>query len=377
MKNIDIDCCNLYGRRTGVGRYLSNVLSQWAIQGKIGVNLYFKDELSGDSFCHYSGFNCYVVKNRFIKKNQIWTNIFLYLNLLRSNSDIYFTPNYTFPVFPLKKRKVVTIFDISYISNPEWYPVDQRLALRYNTSNTVRTADQIITGSFATKNEIIKYYNVNPGKIQVVHLGVDPALTGDLDTLRYDAKLKLRNKYKLKSKVVLFVGLLMNRRNIDVTISAIGKLNKKHKNTVSLVIIGKDHSYPKTDFQNIIHQSSMASNTLMLDYVSDADLRDFYRGSDCFVCASTCEGFNITPLEAMQLGVPVVSSKCSSLPEVVGTAAEFIDEPTNAESQASSIERVLFNEVYAFELERKGYLQAKKFSWERCADETYSAISPE
>jgi glycosyltransferase involved in cell wall biosynthesis len=375
MKKIDIDCCNLYKKRTGVGRYLSNLLNVWMVNSVKNINLYYKNELSGDFFNNYEGYKNIIVPHGIIKKNQYWTNIKLYSKLLNSDSEIYFTPNYTIPALPIHQKKVVTIFDISYISNPEWFPMDQRLALNLLTGHTIRNSSLILTGSNATKNEILKYYNLDEKKIKVTALGVDYNLRDALNISKNQAREILSKKYKINEKVILFVGLLMNRRNIDVTIRALNKINRKNNNSVSFVIIGKDHTFPKINFERIIESENQIKNIVKLTYISDDELKLFYRLSDCFICASSCEGFNITPLEAMYLGVPVVTSRMSSLPEVVGSAACFMENPQNIDSQVDSISKVLFDTEYALELISKGNERAKLFSWEKCANETLFHIN--
>ena len=197
MKKIDIDCCNLYKKRTGVGRYISNLLNIWSTSGVNNLNLYYKDELSGDIFNKYEGYKNIVVPQGFIKKNQYWTNVKLYSRLLNSDSEIYFTPNYTIPALPIKQKKVVTIFDISYISNPEWFPIDQRVALNILTGHTIRKSSLILTGSNATKNEILKYYDIEENKIKVTALGVDYKLKDALNISKNEAREILSKKYKL------------------------------------------------------------------------------------------------------------------------------------------------------------------------------------
>lgn len=102
---------------------------------------------------------------------------------------------------------------------------------------------------------------------------------------------------------------------------------------------------------------------------SDAKLASCYRYAAAFVYPSLYEGFGIPPLEAMSLDCPVVCSNTSSIPEVVGNAAEYFD-PLDVESIREALERVLNSEERQDELIRYGQLRRTQFSWERCADDT-------
>ena len=99
-----------------------------------------------------------------------------------------------------------------------------------------------------------------------------------------------------------------------------------------------------------------------------------YKAANVFMCISLYEGFNITPLEALGLGVPVICSNVSSLPEVVGDAAYMLEDPRDPVEMASAIEKVLFDDELSKSLIEKGRVQASQFSWQRCAKETMDIL---
>lgn len=164
----------LEGKRTGVGRYFANVLREWSKDKKQhNFDLYFKDEISNDNFLSANNFSSTLVPSlNSINIGPVWENFFL-PRALNKDADIYFSPLYTLPIFQKTCKQVVTIFDISYIAHPEWFPLRNRISLQLLTGPTVKQADMILTGSEATKLEIIKYYDVNPDKIKVTNLGVE------------------------------------------------------------------------------------------------------------------------------------------------------------------------------------------------------------
>ena len=367
----------LEGRRTGVGRYLSNLLRIWGSEYKSHhYHIYFRNELSDDPFLEENNVSATLVPNsKLFDLGPVWENLYLPHALRKNkNAEVYFSPLYTLPVYPLKCKQVVTIFDISYVAHPEWFPKKQLASINTLTGPTVRKADVILTGSEATKKEIIKYFDVKDEKIHVTNLGVDKKFVDLGKRSSKELEASVRNKYQLSGKVVLFVGLIMNRRNLPALMEAVSNIIKKTGETITLVVIGKNHTYPYFDIDELAAQHNMTENFRWVIYTSDEEIFGFYKSADVFVCSSLYEGFNITPLEALFLNVPVICSNLSSLPEVVGDAAYYLEDPRDPKEMADAIETVLFDTNLQEELIKKGNNQAKKFSWERCASETINII---
>ena len=177
--NMMINARCLEGKRTGVGRYLANLLDIWSANNSgNNYDLYFRNGISDDDFLDRDGVSSIVVPNsKIFDLGPVWEDIYLPRALNKDkDADVYFSPTYTLPMHPLKCKKVVTIFDISYIAHPEWFPFKNRISLQLLTGSTVKKADVILTGSEATKQEILKYYNVDENKIFVTNLGVDKEL---------------------------------------------------------------------------------------------------------------------------------------------------------------------------------------------------------
>mgnify|MGYP006144367021 FL=1 len=369
---------NLEGKRTGVGRYLANILEVWSkdLTEKNEFDIYFKNESSSDQFLSNKNFESHVVKNSsLLDYGPVWENFYLPRALNKNDqADLYLTSNYTLPLLPLSVPKVVTIFDISYIAHPEWFPKRQLASLKPLTGPTVRAADIVLTGSEATKNEILKYYDIDGNKIKVTNLGVDGRfLSLDQDVNNGHAQ-RVKDKYNLVGKVVLFVGLVMNRRNIPVLMEAISNVKKKTGEQITLVILGKNNTFPYIDIDKTAADLDITENLRWIQYSSDEDVYGLYKAADVFMCISLYEGFNITPLEALQLGVPVICSNMSSLPEVVGDAAYLLDDPRDPAEMTVGLEKVLGDSQFKNDLIAKGKIQSSQFSWERCADETMAIL---
>ena len=375
--NMMINARCLAGKRTGVGRYLANLLDIWSANNSgNNYDLYFRNGISDDDFLDRDGVSSIVVPNsKIFDLGPVWEDIYLPRALNKDkDADVYFSPTYTLPMHPLKCKKVVTIFDISYIAHPEWFPFKNRISLQLLTGSTVKKADVILTGSEATKQEILKYYNVDENKIFVTNLGVDKELLSlnECDPSQHIKNVK--DKYKLNGKVILFIGLVMNRRNIPTLMKSVANVIKKTGEKVTLVIIGKNHSFPYFDVMEEAEKHNISSSLRWITYTTNEEIFSFYKAADVFVCSSLYEGFNIPPLEAMSLGVPVICSNLSSLPEVVGDAAYLLDDPRDLEEMTTAIEAVLFDDKLQKTLIQKGKDRADIFSWDKCSTETMKII---
>ncbi len=185
----------------------------------------------------------------------------------------------------------------------------------------------------------------------------------------------IKEKYEIDGDYILFVGTLQPRKNIERLIEAFSKIKNQElgiKN-LELVIIGKK-GWLYEDILSAPKKFKIEDKVKFLDFVPDSDLSLFYQNAVCFVLPSLYEGFGLPVLEAMNFGCPVITSNVSSLPEVAGDAGILVN-PGSVEEIAKSIEKILkMTDNERKEMIEKGYQQAKKFSWEKCARETLSVL---
>ncbi len=301
-----------------------------------------------------------------IGPKNLWTQIALPLALFNDISvkgrqiNIFFSPTHYAPRFsPIPTA--ISIMDLSYIYFPEMFKKTDLFQLRRWTAYSVNKAKRIFTISNASKNDIIKQYNIPGERVVVTYPGIK------IKTIMQNAKIK--EKYKIEGDYILFVGTLQPRKNIVRLIEAFAKLKKP---SIKLIIVGKKGWL----FEEILEapkRFGVQDKVKFLEFVSDEDLHSLYRHAICFVLPSLYEGFGLPILEAMQEGCPVITSNVSSLPEAGGEAALYID-PENVEDIAEKINLMLVNEKIRNQMIEKGYEQVKKFSWEKTARETLSVL---
>jgi glycosyltransferase involved in cell wall biosynthesis len=214
--------------------------------------------------------------------------------------------------------------------------------------------------------EISQYYGVPKSRIPVTLLAGDPGLSqpSGEGTAAELARLGIRSPY------ILAVGNLQPRKNLSGLIRAVGELKRKTPGSFQLVIAGKA-KWRESDLFSEIRQLGLESDVCFLGYVSDETLTGLYRQATVFAYPSLYEGFGLPLLEAMACGVPVVTTRSTSIPEVVGEAALMV-EATDTAALADAIGRVLADESLRAALREKGLKQAARFSWERTARETWN-----
>jgi glycosyltransferase involved in cell wall biosynthesis len=261
-------------------------------------------------------------------------------------------------------KKVVTIHDLSSMAFPSINP-GGFLAHRLFGKRTVEKCEKIITVSEFTKSEVIKYLKCPADKIEVIYNGKDDKFK----VLGQKEIAGLRKKYNLDFPFILFVGVLQPRKNVPALIKAYASLKKRGIKHKLVIAGGKGWKYD--DIFKTVKDLELQKDVIFTGSIPKDDLPILYNAADVFVFPSVYEGFGIPPLEAMACGVPVITSKTTSLPEVVGDAGLLID-PQDISALADAIYRVLDDSDQRSDMIKKGLERAKRFSWERCAKETLS-----
>lgn len=271
---------------------------------------------------------------------------------------------------------VVTIHDVI----PLFLPQTQSLLRRWGWPGVLKLAavqsDHIITVSNASKQGIIKYFEVDPTKITVTPLAAD--------TIRFtphisqEQKARVAQHYGIRGKYILFVGTRDIRKNIQSLIQAFSQIAGDIPHT--LVIAGKA-ALAKDTSKELVHTLSVQSRVIFLDFVPDDLLPALYAGADLFVWPSIYEGWGFPPQEAMASGVPVIVSDGGSLPEVVGQAAEVVSFTTEnvldrlhdkdfVSALAARMRLVLTDVERRQQLIHMGLSQVAKTSWTQVAQQT-------
>ena len=227
----------------------------------------------------------------------------------------------------------------------------------------VRRANAIIAVSHATKNDLIRHYGTPDNKITVVHEAAAPhfCVVSDSEVAR------VRAKYALPERFLLAVGTIEPRKNLARLVESLARL-RRDDHRLHLVVVGAK-GWLYEDFFKRIEALGQQDAVHVLGYVSDEDLPAVFRAATLYVMASVYEGAGLPVLEAMACGVPVVSSRESSMPELGADVPRYFT-PHDVDHMTDVIGAVLADEQLRAQMAAAGPERAAKFSWQRAARET-------
>ncbi|MBU1032091.1 glycosyltransferase family 4 protein [Patescibacteria group bacterium] len=307
-------------------------------------------------------------KYRILKPEKFWTRIALPLALYsaKDKPDIFFSPTHYIPRFsPASVKKIVTVFDLSFLHFPETFLKKDLYKLKNWTKFSVENADYIITISQFSKEDICKEYKVPKEKITVAYPGYDRE---QFRIQNSEFRIKtVKKKYKIESNYIIYIGTLQPRKNLIRLIEAFARTEDQ----IQLVIVGKTEGEGKEGwmYEEILKtpQSLGIENRVkFLGFVPIKNLPLLLAGAQAFILPSLWEGFGIPVVEAMASGVPVVVSNVSSLPEVVGKAGLLVD-PYSVDQIEQAIRIVTTDNKLCQKYSKAGIIQARKFSWSKMA----------
>ncbi len=283
------------------------------------------------------------------------------LMLMAPRANLYHFANpVLFALSPLARPRVVTVHDVKL-------PVLRRRVISDYTDYMIvallrklKNADLIICVSSFTAKILQDRFELNRSKIVVIPLGVDHS------KFRVRDKLETRRLLGLPemAKIILHVGSSEERKNIPALYRIFRMVRRRVPEALLLRVGATNGTFPPIDLLKAVRTVKPG----------DEILAYHYNAADLMVFPSLLEGFGIPLLEAMASGVPVVTSKTSSIPEVVGDAALALD-PRDELAMADSSVRLLTDRAYALELAQRGLERSRAFTWEMCAAKTREAYS--
>lgn len=230
-------------------------------------------------------------------------------------------------------------------------------SLMFNLINslTVFSYDAIITVSNYLKNWLIRKYKVNPARVHTIYNGVDPFLGFK------PKNEKLVKKYRLNGKfVILFMGLLIPRKNPLFLLEVFKNLKQKHEN-VSLIICGEGPL--KSKVIDFIHRNHL-NDVLLVEPVFGKDKVDLFNICDIFALPSQNEGFGIVVAEAMACAKPIIASDNSSLKEIVENGESgLVVEENNKKEWIKKIESLKNDKSLYIKLSRGALVKSRQYQW--------------
>ncbi|MBK5273823.1 MAG: glycosyltransferase family 4 protein [Desulfuromonadales bacterium] len=297
----------------------------------------------------------------------VWPNLVLPRRAARDSFDIIHATTHYGTFIPCCYKNVITVTDVSPLLHPETHGRGQVMYHRHILPQVLKRADAIVTISHSSKKDIVSCCRVAEEKVHVIHLGVDgrfvPNAAGENAFAR-----------TLPERYILNIGTLEARKNLPRLLEAYAIARGKglpHK-----LLIGGARGWQLSDLAGIVEKYKLENDVVFLGFVEDADLPALYSGAEFFVYPSIYEGFGMPILEAMACGTPVITSNCSSMPEVAGDAALLVD-PLDVNDLAARMLELAGSGELRRSLREKGVERTALFSWEKTARETlavYEAV---
>ncbi len=290
---------------------------------------------------------------------------------LARECDIVLYPAYHFYPFaaraPRRVAAVHCIYDMTPVKFPEFFQLPDRLLFRHCLRRIRGDRDLIVVNSHSTKRDIGRYLEIDPSRVHVVPLAASDMFRPCTDPGQLAV---VRSKYRIPAgQYFLGLATLEPRKNIDGLIRAFAAIADLPTNrAVNLVLVGTAGWKYSGIYDELHRHPQLAQRIVFAGFVPDQDLAPLYSGAAAFVYPSRYEGFGLPLLEAMQCGVPVISSDSSSLPEVVGSAGPLV-APDDTDGFAREMQAVLDNPAHRRRMAAAALERAKHFSWERTWDE--------
>lgn len=365
--NIIINALGPSKVKAGIGNYITNLISELALLDLENKYIIYASA-KNKQFYETSNRN-FIVKdigimgrNKFLRI--LWEQLVLPIKSLIIRADILFSPGFVCPFIKTSKN-VLVIHDMTFFSHPQVHTFFKRIYFPFMIKRSIARSEKIISVSYNTKNEILKYSTAIKDDIVVTHLAANNISNIEIG----DEKGFLEKKYNINGDFLLFVGMIEPRKNINLIIEALEEINDSE---IKFVVVGQKGWMIK-DLYEKISEKKLEDRILFTGFVPDDELQIFYKNAKIFLYPSLYEGFGIPVLEAMSAGCCVITSNISSLPEVAGDAAILIN-PTKVEELKDAIDLLLSNDNLRNELIIKGFENCKKFSWKNTAEQTLNVF---
>lgn len=284
---------------------------------------------------------------------------------VREPIDLIFLPNLNITTLPEDIPTVLTLHDLSWFFYPQFYSKKmQWWHTATRPHELIRKSRALIVPSLSTKRDVERVFNLPSEKIHVIAHGVSELFQPNMQASDHG----VRSRFKLPKRFVVFVGTIEPRKNLLALIEGVREYREKTRDDLHLVIVGrwgwKSHRLRrrlwKRDARGWIHH---------LDRIEDKDIPAIYRSAEATIFPSIYEGFGLPVLESLASGTPLITSHTSSLPEVSGDAAIYID-PYNSRDITQALQGLLGSSTLQKQLRERGLERAQRFSWHKAASET-------
>jgi glycosyltransferase involved in cell wall biosynthesis len=346
---------------TGIGRYVLEMCRHLAQKGH-ELYIYLPEKPSIE-LTHLPEAKVHIGNYRGAIQRILWEHIVLPHLVAKDEIDIFWGPAHRLPFFLHKDiPRVLTIHDLVWVNAGSTMKVQNWLAERLLMAPAIKSADMIVADSQSTAEALLHSFPVAKKKINVIYPGLS----------RYEENKSInyidsfRTKNDISSKYVLFVGTLEPRKNLSRLLEAYSRLSSDVRDSLNMVIVG-GQGWRMGDLSQLISELDIEASVKLTGYIPDSELGCLYANAYFLAMPSLYEGFGFPIIEAQAVGVPVLTSNLSSMPEVAGDAALLVD-PYDVDELSAAILRLDNDNILYQCLACKARANAERFDWNKSAD---------
>lgn len=292
---------------------------------------------------------------------RFWRDIGLFF---ATKADIYIFNTPIVPIFFRPKKSIVIALDFAYLYfKPKGVKERINNLLLYKMNSfSLNRVDKIIAISEATKKDILRLFHTSDEKIKVIYPGFNSICALP------------QEKITVPLNFFLYVGVIKERKNLLNIIKGFYEFKKEDKSDFKLVVAGSGNGAYYKEVLSFVEENNLKEEVIFLGFVNDNQLSFLYKNAKTFIFPSLIEGFGMPVLEAMDCGLPVITSIDSALSEVAGGSALLVD-PKDPKEISRVMEKVAFDDKLRDDLIEMGDRRVIDFSWKRCAGQFIALIN--
>lgn len=296
----------------------------------------------------------------------LFFEISVQLFLKRNRIDLYLSPDGMMPLHPAVPTLTV-IHDLNFEHASDNLRKSHQWYMLHYFPRFARNATRIATVSKYSKQDIAQTYSIDPSKIDVVYDGAHNNYRPHNDA----EKMATRHRFTDGNPYIIFISTILKRKNLTNLLKAFDQVKQTDTSGLKLVVVG-DRVWWQDELSEVYNHMQHKADVLMIGRAEPNDLSALLSAAEMLVYPSFFEGFGIPILEAMYAETPVIASQTTSMPEVGGDAALYID-PHNVDNIAQAILRMK-DKALQQEYITKGRIQRTKYSWDITADLLWESI---
>lgn len=292
----------------------------------------------------------------------LWSETVLPFHIRKDSPDLFWSPLHHLPKFlPSSTPSVLTVHDLVCELCPETLRAMKGVFERRRLSSAIHKANTVIAVSDSCRRDVISHFPQAKNKTSAIHLG---------------ASIKKKTNgiaLALPENFLLFVGTLEPRKNLSRLLHSYSLLDLSLKKHFPLIVVGQQ-GWGHITIEDSINEFSLKEHVVVWGHANDQELLTLYQSAHCLILPSIYEGFGLPITEALNAGTPVLTSNRSSMPEVAGKAAHYIN-PMSIESIKQGLENIILDQKLYETLQQETKRQATHFDWDVCTQKHWKVFS--